>query len=297
VKVLQTKVKNAFLLTKMQGDFVVVDSNAKGVRRTWSEVVERGALGSNECNMSAKRVQQGLHLAAGESTANTAKASMGSRRRDSQKGHITAVCNTKLGANGRGGSHSSEKDACNKASKTTAKVARAKAEVEWVMPKPRPKKVVTPIIDTQPAMIAKVKTVGDWVMSKDQTQQPNLLSDRKDRPKPGPNVQVATTAHSAVTNRRGEAKRMLKETVKVIERMVAKIETPCNIRRRGVSGYVEDGVSDADAEEEAKVCKTLFKCFQTLSKVKGYGTGQGILSKGYNPSILGTIKENVEDLW
>ncbi len=68
VKVLQVKVKNAFLLTKMQGDFVVVDSNAKGVRRTWSEVFETGALGSNECNMGAKRVQQGLHLAAREST-------------------------------------------------------------------------------------------------------------------------------------------------------------------------------------------------------------------------------------
>ena len=215
----------------------------------------------------------------------------------SQKSHITAVCNTKPGAEGRGRSHSSEKDVCNKASKTTAKVARAKAEIEWVMPKPRPKKVVTPIIDTQPAMIAKVKTVGDWVMSKDQTQQPNLLSDRKDRPKPGPNLHFATPAHSAVTNRRGEAKHMLKETVKVIVRMVAKIETPRNIRRKGVRGYVEDGVSDADAEEEAKVCKTLFKCFQTLSKVKGYGTDQGILSKGYNPSILGTIKENVEDLW
>ena len=357
VKALQAN--RAALLKAMQDDLVVVDSNAKGVQRTWSEVVERGALGSNRRNMGATWVQQGLPLAAVEGTADMAKASMVNTRIDLQKihshqkkGHAIAVQPNGPDAKGRARSDSSEKGVYNKASAKAArvkaevewvmpkpreklhmiqtvdttpamaarvraavdwvmpkgqtkrpdrrvmrpdrrgrlqpgKVARVKADVEWVMPKPRQKFDVIPIVDIAPAMTARVRAAVDWVMSKGLTKRPDrrdMLPDRRDRLQPGHNLHVVTPAHSTATNRRGQAKHALQEAVKVIECMVAKIETPRNIRRKGAPGYVEVEVSDKDAEKEAKVWKTtLFKCIQTLRKVKGYGHTE---QRGTIPAFL-----------
>ena len=357
VKALQAN--RAALLKAMQEDLVVVDSNAKGVQRTWSEVVERGALGSNRRNMGATWVQQGLPLAAVEGTTDMAKSRMvntmiGLQKIHGQKkkGHAIAVPPKGPDAKGRARSDPSEKGVYNKASAKAArvkaevewvmpkprekfhmiptvnttsamaarvraavdwvmpkgqtkrpdrgvmrpdrrdrlqpgKVARVKADVEWVMPKPRQKIEVIPIVDIAPAMAARVRAAVDWVMSKGLTKRPDrrdMLPDRRDRLQPGHNLHVATPAHSTATNRRGQAKHALQEAVKVIECMVAKIETPRNIRRKGAPGYVEVEVSDKDAEKEAKVWKTtLFKCIQTLRKVKGYGHTE---QRGTIPAFL-----------
>ncbi len=357
VKALQAN--RAALLKAMQDDLVVVDSNAKGVQRTWSEVVERGALGSNKRNMGATWAQQGLPLIAVEGTADMAKASMVNTRIDLQKihshqkkGHAIAVQPNGPDAKGRARSDSSEKGVYNKAS---AKAARVKAEVEWVMPKPREKLHMIPTVDTTLAMAARVRAAVDWVMPKGQTKRPDRrvmrpdkrdrlqpgkvarvkadvewvmpkprqkidvipitdtciapamaarvraavdwvmtgakrpdrrdrLPDRRDRLQPGHNFHPVTPAHSTAANRRGQAKHALQEAVKVIECMVAKIETPRNIRRKGAPGYVEVEVSDKDAEKEAKVWKTtLFKCIQTLRKVKGYGHTE---QRGTIPAFL-----------
>ena len=72
--------------------------------------------------------------------------------------------------------------------KASAKAARVKAEVEWVMPKPREKFHMIPTVNTTSAMAARVRAAVDWVMPKGQTKRPDrgvMRPDRRDRLQPG----------------------------------------------------------------------------------------------------------------
>ncbi len=94
------------------------------------------------------------------------------------------------------------------------KVARVKADVEWVMPKPRQKIDVIPITDTciAPAMAAtcRVRAAIDWVMTgAKRPDKRDMLPDRRDRRQPGHNFHLVTPAHSTAANRRGQAKHAL----------------------------------------------------------------------------------------